>query len=499
MAKKQNILLPMAAALALISCGGGGGGGNDDGNTATTTISGKAVDGYLSGATVFCDANGNGARDGGEMAVTTDNGGNFRFPSACSSVVVVTGGTDTTTGFDFKGKLKANAGSSVVTPLTSLLSGTGLTRAQLAKALALPDGTDIANLDPLASGNGNLYRKTLAAQQIVQQLANVFGTQAHPDLLDELYAHVAKALAAAILASPNTPLFSASGEVDLALIGTAIQNAITSINADPALTDVALTVQDIAAVQSKLEQQVEQFLDAPESGLDNIARDLQDPLDGPIETDTATKDYIYPANDQITINGTPQSLGTFAGAGLPVTGLDTIGLTYAASATNPAIDAVVDVAASLDAVAADDKRVLQVKVERVRVQRNPADGKVSLSLTANTVVTIYVSDRSGTTFNASINDPAFNPVTIVNNDVVVNYDQLVTKIAGSVHNTSAFDASQFTNITGKFTVMFVVSPNMNVRRVIGSSSAALDTLNIGISNTIKGVTGPGIKGTLTIN
>lgn len=491
----------MAAALALISCGGGGGGGNDDGNTATTTISGKAVDGYLSGATVFCDANGNGARDGGEMAVTTDNGGNFRFPSACSSSIVVTGGKDMTTGFLFQGKLKANPGSGVVTPLTALLSGTGLTRAQLATALGLQGTPDIANLDPLASGNGELYSRTLAVQQIVQQVANIFGMQADVDDLDEVYTHVASALAAVIRANPGKPLFN-SGQVDLGLLTDAINAAKTRIDADATLPDVALTPQELVELVNELETQAEQFLAVTDkTALDTLAGTLQNPENGPIiETEIAERDYIYPANHEITINGVPQSLDTFAGPGLTVTGLDTIGLTYAASATNPAINTVVDVAASLDAVAADDKRVLQVKVERVLVQRNPDDGKVSLSLTADTVVTIYVSDRSGTTFNASINDPAFNPVTIVNNDVVVNYDQLVTKIAGSAHNTSAFDASQFTNINGKFTVMFVVSPNMNVRRSTGPlSSEPLPTLNIGIFNTIKGVTGPGIKGTLTIN
>ena len=62
----------------LAACGGGG-----DSSTpaatpqATPNLTGKAIDGYLVGATVCVDVNGNGACDAGEPSAKTDGSGNF--------------------------------------------------------------------------------------------------------------------------------------------------------------------------------------------------------------------------------------------------------------------------------------------------------------------------------------------------------------------------------------------------------------------------------------
>lgn len=202
--KTRNALLPLAAALALVACGGGGGG------SATPTTSGRAVDGYLSGSTVFCDANRNGVQDTGETSTTTDGNGNFSFSGSCGGLLVVSGGTDTATGHAFKGFLKAVPGSAYVTPLTTMLADTGLTQAQLNVALGLPANTDVTRVDPMAAGNEEILRQTLVVQQVLQQLANFFVTLTNPAALPSLYTKAANALAAAIVASPGTPLVSSS-------------------------------------------------------------------------------------------------------------------------------------------------------------------------------------------------------------------------------------------------------------------------------------------------
>lgn len=64
--------LSVSVCLTLAACGGGGGE-----TTATTamTLSGKAIDGYVQGATVYLDLNFNQQWDDGEpLAVTTDTG-----------------------------------------------------------------------------------------------------------------------------------------------------------------------------------------------------------------------------------------------------------------------------------------------------------------------------------------------------------------------------------------------------------------------------------------
>jgi hypothetical protein len=61
----------------------------------------KVVEGYISGATVFADANGNGQLDAGEASTTTDSTGGFSLTGG-SGPLVAFGGTDTSTGLQFK-------------------------------------------------------------------------------------------------------------------------------------------------------------------------------------------------------------------------------------------------------------------------------------------------------------------------------------------------------------------------------------------------------------
>ena len=131
-------LTPAAAAVCvLVACGGGG-----SANAPTPVViasSGWAVDGYLSGAAVLCDSNGNGVADTGEISVTTNSSGGYSFPAGCNAALTARGGVSVDTGVPFTGVLKAPAGSSVITPLTTLLAE-GLTQVQLKAALGLPAG-----------------------------------------------------------------------------------------------------------------------------------------------------------------------------------------------------------------------------------------------------------------------------------------------------------------------------------------------------------------------
>lgn len=80
-----------------------------------------AVDGYISGATVFADTNHDGVWQAGEAKTTTDASGHFSLTGG-SGPLVLEGGTDTVTGLAFMGHLTAPSGYSVVTPLTTLVN-----------------------------------------------------------------------------------------------------------------------------------------------------------------------------------------------------------------------------------------------------------------------------------------------------------------------------------------------------------------------------------------
>ncbi|MGE5504186.1 MAG: tandem-95 repeat protein [Actinomycetota bacterium] len=121
------------------------------------SVAGSVIDGYIKNATVFADANGNGVLDAGEVWTTTDDAGHFALTNGIGAIVVV-GGTDVSTGLAHQGTLKAAAGSSVVTPLTtmvqSLVESNPSQSLQAAEAavkqgLGLSGSVDLASFDPV--------------------------------------------------------------------------------------------------------------------------------------------------------------------------------------------------------------------------------------------------------------------------------------------------------------------------------------------------------------
>jgi hypothetical protein len=85
-------------------------------------LTGKVIDGYLAGATVFVDVNGNDRLDAGEPSTTTDATGGFLLRTGLTGPIVAQGGRDISTNLEFEGVLRAPAGSTVVTPLTTLVA-----------------------------------------------------------------------------------------------------------------------------------------------------------------------------------------------------------------------------------------------------------------------------------------------------------------------------------------------------------------------------------------
>ncbi|MEG3893562.1 Calx-beta domain-containing protein [Microcoleus sp. MON2_D6] len=139
-------------------------------------IQGLAIDGYISGATVFLDANKNGVLDTNEPSTTTNSNGEFNLnipfeifdtnkngeidPSEGNLVVI--GGIDTATGLPLETPLTAPPDASVVTLLTSLVAdltdkGIAPEEAQslVKAALSLPAEVDLTSLDPIAATNNN--------------------------------------------------------------------------------------------------------------------------------------------------------------------------------------------------------------------------------------------------------------------------------------------------------------------------------------------------------
>lgn len=122
-------------------------------------INGSLQDGYIAGATVFMDSNGDGLRQSFEAQTITDASGHFSLSGKPGSLVAFggPGAVDVATLLPFDGIYKAPAGSTVLTPLTTILSEgleqgmtLGNAHAALSTSLRLNTGVDITQIDPIA-------------------------------------------------------------------------------------------------------------------------------------------------------------------------------------------------------------------------------------------------------------------------------------------------------------------------------------------------------------
>lgn len=492
MFSKKNSILCLAMTMALAACGGG-----SDSSPAPTPAptpvptSGKAVDGYLAGSTVFCDINKNGAADTGEGTTTTDANGNFTFASGCSGTIVVFGGVDATTKYPFKGTLKAPAGSAMVTPLTSLLADTGMTAAQLATALGLPAGTDVTKIDPADGKNQDLLRTTLAVQQIIQQLANTLGGLAGSTDTASLYSKVAQSVAAALLASPATPLFSADGTVNQTAMNAAAKGAVAATLADAKFTKFTISDSDLFAATAQIASQAQLFVSASDADLANLTERLQSPALPPVET-KASVNYLSLLGDSVRINGTQVTYASLA-AGTTIGTPNTFGLDFAIKGT-PVIDTVAHLALELKEVDGQG-RVLQMMIDKVSIKT--VAGKLSIVPDATAKVFVYGHTGSGNDINLTLNDLTFKPLTVTNNSLTLNYTSLVNKVLASVDNSTKTTAEKFTNITGTFNIKVAVD-GLPVRNEDGAAALASTTVTVTGTNPVRSVKGVGVAGTLII-
>jgi len=236
-------MLGPGGALALLAGAGGGAAA-----VAATVVKAFAVDGYLSGATIFGDANANGLLDTGEVQTTTAADGSFNQALFAADVpLVAVGGIDISTGKAFTGTLKAPAGSTVVTPLTTLVqtlleNGNGTqTAAQAADAvrasLGLASGVDLLNQDPVAAAEaGDLTQLQSAAK--IAAIINLVSAAAPSDpggAVDAVLKELTANISTTDLTNPaavDAVLAKAGGLIEVASadLAKAIATATTQID-----------------------------------------------------------------------------------------------------------------------------------------------------------------------------------------------------------------------------------------------------------------------------
>ncbi|NBW45802.1 MAG: hypothetical protein EBR45_09610, partial [Betaproteobacteria bacterium] len=228
-------------ALALAAAAGGGGGGSGSGGgpsgggsgpngvTPPVTVSGVAVDGYLSGATVS-------RTDGSGNTVKTNPDGTFSGLTGSGSIKV-TGGTDASTGQPFKGVLTAPAGASIITPVTTLIQKLSETSGNLDQAqkvvlskLGIVSGFDVLKADPFKlaqSGDAAALQVFKAGTMVATALQVISGGD------PQQFTSASQALVLALDAAPKTSATGAN------LIISLLENVAKAVVANPDAGDLA--------------------------------------------------------------------------------------------------------------------------------------------------------------------------------------------------------------------------------------------------------------------
>ena len=144
----------------------------------TTSLSGAVIKGPLQGALVYADIDGDGIGDGAPIMTSSDGSYTIQSTNANAIIIAVTSENtvDTSSGETLSGiTLKAPAGSTVVTPATTILeSQPDIEPAQLAVALGIPttaaDGStiDLMSFNPYAADADPAA--ALAAEKAAQQV-----------------------------------------------------------------------------------------------------------------------------------------------------------------------------------------------------------------------------------------------------------------------------------------------------------------------------------------
>lgn len=265
-------ILAMLCASMLAACGGSGDNAASTPTTSTpaasASISGKAIDGYLVGATVCLDLNNNNACDSGEPSTTTDAKGDFKLP--------------------YDGDTGGKRLVVQVTPTTKDLSRpAGFTFPASYTLSAVLDGANTTqHVSPLTTLVTAQMEAGMSRGEAVRAVQTLLGSSIDPSADFVANGDAGSAAKAAAIVDTLTSLAS-GGKVD----ATAVRNIL---NAMIAKGDVAVTQTDVDAQAAKpmyaltdaskvLSQPVYSYIDALSSWLMQPTQAIQQIQDGKLQ------------------------------------------------------------------------------------------------------------------------------------------------------------------------------------------------------------------------
>ena len=306
----KNVKLSTITAIALLSiigCGGGGG-STSSGSTATsTTSSGRASDGYISGATVCLDMNINNACDNGEPSTTTQGDGSYSLVVSAAqkanakenAPLLLVGGVDIDTKTNLTGTFKApfdktaTTTTTQITPLTTLVSAmvdknVSVVKAyeQVAKSLGLTE--EEVKSDPVKLAKDNNNTKVIQAAMTIHrvvttmaQSASVENSKIYSDLVTAINtvaddnALSEKSIATIVTtAATETNSTLPPKAIQVAVVAPSIETTISNaIHAHPgSIRDAALASSEVVnIIQETVNNAIENNITINVGDIDNNA------------------------------------------------------------------------------------------------------------------------------------------------------------------------------------------------------------------------------------
>ena len=174
--KFKNLALVVPMVVIGAGCGSSGSSSTSSTNE-TRTLSGKVIDGYISGATVCIDENNNSTCDLNEPNEMTDANGSYTFSNVSIGVyqIIATGGKDIVTGEDFNQTLLSiaeindkNITDLMVTPVSTLVAseylnnpsaGVKTAKDKITTELNISSSVDILKYDFVDEENMTMFNK----------------------------------------------------------------------------------------------------------------------------------------------------------------------------------------------------------------------------------------------------------------------------------------------------------------------------------------------------
>ncbi len=236
-------------------------------------VTGKVMDGYIKGAQVFADLNGDQQFNGDEVNAITDAVGNFSLSAVVGfGDFIASGGIDIATGKPFEGVMMAPAGSSVINPLTTVISNIvnndNLSAQEAAirvlASLDLNTEIDLLHFDPIkeivrTDSHTPANDAALAVHAAAIKINTLAGQVAA--LLMGAGVTVTEASAITFAYQAVTDLFAnANASIDMAsrgIIAQVIQNASLLAGADtPEVLKISALVADASQTIANLNQRI---------------------------------------------------------------------------------------------------------------------------------------------------------------------------------------------------------------------------------------------------